>query len=438
MNKIFNNIDAKNIISQQIIFYSTDEETFTLKIKNIDDSNTNIDKQKSEIKQQNFIPKKNYEQTNNIVPYNASINSQVYEYYKETNAYLKNEQMQFSSNIELTKKAIIASLNNQQMTIILQKILMESSSETIESIVKELKGEYRKIISDKNGNYFCSDLFKICTQKDRILILEELSPYLSEDCINHFGTYPIRTLVDCSNSEAEYNLILYSFNDYNKLRFASLDPYGNFIIQKIITKIPEHFRKDFNYIFTSFIGLASKRKYGIITAEKFLDYTKDKNIIGRILNIIKNDFKIFAEDQYGNYLIQYILEKWADRPEGKEIKDLVLQNFKNMSQKKYSSFICELIIKLLSEDEKMQLIKTLDLNEFKNMNNQHVIKIMKLLGIYTMAGGGINNYPNQNRMHLFLYPNNFVNNNYIPLNIYNQRFQNQMNFENNNNNQSNN
>ena len=104
-----------------------------------------------------------------------------------------------------------------------------------------------------------------------------------------------------------------------------------------------------------------------------------------------------------------------------------------MCQQKYSSFICELYIKLLSEDEKMQLIKTLDLNEFKNMNNQHVIKIMKLLGIYTMAGGGINNYPNQNRMHLFLYPNNFVNNNYIPLNIYNQRFQNQMNFENNNN-----
>ena len=45
MNKIFNNIDAKNIISQQIMFYSTDEETFTLKIKDIDDSNTNIDKQ---------------------------------------------------------------------------------------------------------------------------------------------------------------------------------------------------------------------------------------------------------------------------------------------------------------------------------------------------------------------------------------------------------
>ena len=433
MNKIINNKDAKNIISQQIIFYSTDEETFTLKIKNIDDSNTNIDKQKSEIKQQNFIPKKNYEQANNIVPYNASINSQVYEYYKETNAYLKNEQMQFSSNIELTKKEIIASLNNQQTTIFLQKKIMESSSETIESIVKELKGEYRKIISDKNGNYFCSDLFKICNQKDRIIILEELSPYLSEDCINRHAAYSIETLINCSESEEEYKLILYSFNDYNKLILASLDPNGAYVIKKIITKIPEHFREEFNINFTSFISFICKQKFGIVTVKTFLSCTKNEQIISKMMTLIRGNFMNFAKDQYGNYLIQYLLENWTNLPEGKEIKELVLQNFKIMCQQKYSSFICELYIKLLSEDEKMQLIKTLDLNEFKNMNNQHVIKIMKLLGIYTMAGGGINNYPNQNRMHLFLYPNNFVNNNYIPLNIYNQRFQNQMNFENNNN-----
>ena len=398
--------------------------SLNLSVKNSTNADSKIFASLGSIKDNhNFIRKKNYEQTNNN---NTSINSQLYNYHKGTNAYLINKQM-------LTKKSIFASLNNQQTTIILQKILTESSSETIESIVKELKGEYRKIISDKNGNYFCSDLFKICNQKDRIIILEELSPYLSEDCINRHAAYSIETLINCSESEEEYKLILYSFNDYNKLILASLDPNGAYVIKKIITKIPEHFREEFNINFTSFISFICKQKFGIVTVKTFLSCTKNEQIISKMMTLIRGNFMNFAKDQYGNYLIQYLLENWTNLPEGKEIKELVLQNFKIMCQQKYSSFICELYIKLLSEDEKMQLIKTLDLNEFKNMNNQHVIKIMKLLGIYTMAGGGINNYPNQNRMHLFLYPNNFVNNNYIPLNIYNQRFQNQMNFENNNN-----
>ena len=434
MNKEFNKSTNTNIHDNNKNLYQNSILN-NLSIKNSTNAYSKISASiNSNQDNQNYIPKNTNKQTNHNIHNNASINSQTYEYYKEVDTHLKKEQMKFPYNSELTKKAILASLNNQDKTIILQKMIMESQSETIESIVKELKGEFRKIISDKNGNYFCSDLFKHCERKDRIKILEELSPYLAEDSVNKYATRPIQTLVDCSENEEEYKLILYSFNDYNKLRFASLDPYGNFVIQKIITKIPELFRKEFNFIFTSFIGLASKRKYGIITVEKFLDYTKDKDIINRILNIIKNDFMIFAEDQFGNYLIQYILEKWTNLPEGKEIKELVLQNFKVMCEMKYSSFICELFVKLLSEEEKKVLIKTLDLDEFKNTDNQHVIKITNLLGIYKMTNNNINNFPYQ--MPLFPNPNNFnfvnnINNNDIPMNIYNKTFQNPMNFENN-------
>ena len=80
-----------------------------------------------------------------------------------------------SSNIQLTKKAILTLLKNQKTTIILQKIIMEAKNDEIESIVNELKGEYRKIINDKNGNYFCTDLFKICEQRQRIRILQNIN-----------------------------------------------------------------------------------------------------------------------------------------------------------------------------------------------------------------------------------------------------------------------
>ena len=133
-----------------------------------------------------------------------------------------------------SRKVITDSLLCQQKTIYLQKELRGASKNIIEFIVNELDGIYREIILDKNGNYFISDLIKVCEQKHRIKILEELSPTLSEDCLNCFATHPIQTLIDRAASETEYKFILISFNDYNKFLTVSLDPNRAYTINKII------------------------------------------------------------------------------------------------------------------------------------------------------------------------------------------------------------
>ena len=314
------------------------------------------------------------------------------------------------SGIQINAKAILNSLTDQKTTILLQKILIDSDNEQIKSIVKELQGKYRQLILDKNGNFFCKDLFKICDQKERIAILQELSPTLSEDCCNNFGTHPIQILVEFSSCEEEYRLILYSFNDYNKLLFATVDPNGAYVIQKIISRIPERFRAEFNFIFSSFISFVCKQKYGIVTVKKFIEYTKSENITQQILILIKTHFMNFAVDKYGNYLLQFLLEKWNNTPEGKEIKDLIFNNFSVMIKSKYSSFVCEIFVKLLNIEEKNQIIKTLDLNEIKSSNNPHEIKILKNLGIFiNNETTGINNFQNQIQLPLSL--NNNMNNN---------------------------
>ena len=61
-------------------------------------------------------------------------------------------------------KVILDSLHCQQKTIYLQKELRGANISIIEYIVNELCGFYREVISDKNGNYFISDLIKVCEQ----------------------------------------------------------------------------------------------------------------------------------------------------------------------------------------------------------------------------------------------------------------------------------
>ena len=47
-----------------------------------------------------------------------------------------------------------------------------------------------------SSNYFCTDLFKVCEQNQRIIILGELSQFLSEDCVDNFATHPIQALIN--------------------------------------------------------------------------------------------------------------------------------------------------------------------------------------------------------------------------------------------------
>ena len=298
-------------------------------------------------------------------------------------------------------KVIIASLPSQQKVIYLQKELREANNETIEFMVNELKGYYREIILDKNGNYLISDLIKVCQQKHRIQILEELSPTLSEDCLNCFATHPIQTLIDRSAGETEYKYILMSFNDYNKFLTASLDPNGAYTIKKIIERIPFQFRSEFNYIFVSFIGFTSKTKFGIITVKKFIACSKTDTINSLVMNFIRNNFMDLAVNQYANYLIQFLLEIWNNTTEGNELKEMIFKNFQAMCEKKYSSFICESFIKIISEEEKIELIKTLDLDYILKSNNKHSMKILKYLGIDQ----------NQNKQFPFSLNIDYVNSN---------------------------
>lgn len=273
----------------------------------------------------------------------------------------KNEiQSQFSL------KNILAAFNSQKTTKLLQKILAEETKETIELIIKELKGNFRNVIMDKNGNYFFSDLLKVCTQEQRIEILKELSPFISEDCTHEFATHPIQNLIELSSSEEEYKLLLFSFNDFNKIVLDSLNQNGSFVIQKLIVNIPEKVRFQFNQIFVQFISMLSRDMYGLCVVKKFIGYTKNELIVKQLFNTIIKDFLSIATNQYGNYLIQYILEKWWKTPEGVFLKKLIASKFQILSGNHYSSYICRLFFKLCSNEEKKEF--------FSNYNNMKAFK----------------------------------------------------------------
>jgi hypothetical protein len=236
---------------------------------------------------------------------------------------------------------------------------MTATKDSISRIIKEMSGIFRQVINNKNGNYFSSDLFKVCDKDQRIQILKEISSTMCDDCINEYGSHPIQTLIELCSCEEEYKLILSSFNDCHKIYNASLNQNGCFVIQKIIVHIPENCRMDFNLMFLQFLSILSIDMYGVCTVKKFISYTKEELLLKRIVYIILSNFVNISENQYGNYLMQYLLEFWWNSKEGEFLKKLCISKFHILAINRYSSYICDLFIKLSNAEEKKLLLDTI-------------------------------------------------------------------------------
>ena len=366
---------------------------------------------------------------------------------EEENSKISPPKINTNSHLQLTQKTILNSFATKRTTLILQKALFEATKEEIENIVNELSGKYRQIIKDKNGNYFCSDLVKVCNQNQRIKILKELSNTICDDCANNFGAYPIKTLIEFSSSEEEYNLLLNSFNNYNKLLFASIDPNGSKVISEIIEHIPEKFKKNFNLLFVSIFCFICTKKFGVCNAKKFVSCTKNDEIIKKIMDLVKDNFVSISTNEFGNYIILYMIEKWWNTDEGEEIKEQIRENFRTLATNKYANFIVDLYLKLENNEEKILLIKTLKINLNNKLNNEDnsiFMRIMNSLGqlnnkndskntnnhknnykkkISSVNNFGTNNiiFNNSNQIHLSLNNlgnnNNIINNNQIPISL---------------------
>ena len=315
------------------------------------------------------------------------------------------------TDILLTKKAILSCLNAKCTTKMLQKILMETSKDIVATIVKELSGTYRDIIKDKNGNYFCTDLFKICEQSQRIMILKELTKTISEDCTHEFATHPIQTLIDFSSCEEEYKLILESFYDYKKFFYASFNSWGSYAIQKIIEHIPEKFRKQFNLLFITFIPMLSLKQYGVCSVKKFITYSKNEELNEKVVNLIRKNFVKIAINNFGNFLIQFMLKQWINESYGKKLMQVIRDNFLILYQNKYSYYICDLYLKFASNEEKLYLSNIMKLNSIQFNNNNFMPK--------NITNNNQNQNFNKNYKKNFNQNNMFMNNNNIN-NIDNQ------------------
>lgn len=75
---------------------------------------------------------------------------------------------------------LLSLFSKQKSAFFFQKLLYKLSHSELGQVIGLFKGQYAQIIEDPYGNYFCSDLFKLASKAQRLIILNEVIIYLNK------------------------------------------------------------------------------------------------------------------------------------------------------------------------------------------------------------------------------------------------------------------
>ena len=194
------------------------------------------------------------------------------------------------------------------------KLLQEKSLSDHKFVNELLFKEIRNNLKELCCNFICNCLIKtildILNPSNIDLFLFTIKDSLYDISLTEPGSRIIQKLIEkiCNYPILINKFIFYLANKNLGILFNS--PYGNHVLQKYLSLIKkkEYTNFIYNYIYDNFLKI-SKEKYGICVIQKSLSEGDDEQKI-KILEYIYINLEIIINDDYGNFLLQYIFTKY--------------------------------------------------------------------------------------------------------------------------------
>ena len=279
---------------------------------------------------------------------------------------IKNEAI--NANQQLCLEEFLQYINSLPMPLVnylctskgileIQKKLPKSNYNYKILIILHLKkdGLY-KIMKNTYGNYFFQQIIKGSEEPIISLILSYISDCIVNISKDPSGTFSLQGLLDEISSMEQEELILKSIKNH-EMEMA-YDKNATYVLQKLVLLFPDIHRKRLNEIILNNIKNLCINQNGICLVKTFIrsnTLIDDRNRINK--EFIKN-FVNIAENPFGNYGIQFLIENW-DNEMLKDIKKKIMENLYELSIQQFSSNVVEKAIEIFDEEYRDKLIKKL-------------------------------------------------------------------------------
>lgn len=234
----------------------------------------------------------------------------------------------------------------------IQQKLETVSLEEKSSVFEEVLPHALTLMTDVFGNYVIQKFFEHGSPTQRSELAEKLVGHVLNLSLQMYGCRVIQKALEVVDIEQQIRLI--AEVDGHVMRCVR-DQNGNHVIQKCIECVPpDHI----NFILSAFHGqvvMLSTHPYGCRVIQRVLEHCTDDQKQSGIMEEILRSICTLAQDQYGNYVVQHILEH--GKPEERsEILTKMTGQIVQMSQHKFASNVVEKCLEFSGPTERQILI----------------------------------------------------------------------------------
>uniref|UniRef100_A0A804LTN1 PUM-HD domain-containing protein n=1 Tax=Zea mays TaxID=4577 RepID=A0A804LTN1_MAIZE len=249
---------------------------------------------------------------------------------------LKSNRARMVELSDITGRVVEYSADQHGSRFIQQK-LENCTAEEKTSVFAEILPHASALMTDVFGNYVIQKFFEHGTREQRRDLATKLVGHVLPLSLQMYGCRVIQKALEVMELDQKIDLV--HELDGHIMRCVR-DQNGNHVIQKCIECVPtEHI----GFVVSAFQGQVtslSMHPYGCRVIQRILEHCGGNSQGQCIIDEILQWVCILAQDQYGNYVTQHVLERGKAHERSQIITKLAGQVV-TMSQNKYASNVIE-------------------------------------------------------------------------------------------------
>ena len=292
-------------------------------------------------------------------------------------------EIHYSVNKETKKEKLREMARDQNGCRYLQKML-DSEPKMGNEVFDSLEKDLLTLSCGSFGNYLIQKLLSVIDISRINRFVDIILPFFVQISVSAHGTRVIQKLIDSIQNNCDLILKL-NLVISQKLLELTTDPNSNHVIQKYVSVIKYPLNSPIYETITKNFLIIAKNKYGCCMMQRSIECGTQEQSSSLIYLSLQHS-KYLITDQYGNYVLQYIIQtKNAEFIQ--HIVSLILTNIPKYCKQKFSSNVIEkcleysqpelqgLLINLIAQNE--NLVSELLIDPFGNYIIQKILQIAK-------------------------------------------------------------
>ncbi|KAK1588229.1 hypothetical protein Q3G72_021157 [Acer saccharum] len=219
----------------------------------------------------------------------------------------------------------------------IQQKLETASTEEKNMVYQEIMPQALALMTDVFGNYVIQKFFEHGLLSQRRELANKLFGHVLTLSLQMYGCRVIQKAIEVVDLDQKIKMV--EELDGHVMRCVR-DQNGNHVVQKCIECVPED---NIQFIVTTFFDQVvnlSTHPYGCRVIQRILEHCEDAKTQSKVMDEILGSVSMLAQDQYGNYVVQHVLEHGKPHERSIIIEELA-GKIVQMSQQKFASNVVE-------------------------------------------------------------------------------------------------